>query len=132
VSRTPDPIDAHVGARLRLRRMMLGVSQENLAAGVGVTFQQIQKYEKGQNRVGASRLLQLSRALSAPVGYFFEGAPGATDDAGAPPPPDAASLLATPEAVKLATAFAQVADAATRRRIVDLVQALVNDTSSGK
>ncbi len=130
MSRSPDPIDAHVGARLRLRRMMLGVSQEKLAAQVGVTFQQIQKYEKGQNRIGASRLLQLSRALSAPVGYFFEGAPGSAADAATAP--DVASLLATPEAVQLATAFAQVADAATRRRIVDLVQALVSGAAPPK
>ena len=127
MSRSPDPIDIHVGARLRLRRMMLGVSQENLAARVGVTFQQVQKYEKGQNRVGASRLLQLSRALSAPVGYFFEGAPGGDD--GETPAVDPAALLATPEAVNLAVAFSRVADAGTRRKIVDLVQALVGEAT---
>lgn len=130
MSRSPDPIDAHVGARLRLRRMMLGVSQESLAAQVGVTFQQIQKYEKGQNRIGASRLFQLARALSAPVGYFFEGAPGAAAEAD--PAPNVAALLSTPESVQLATAFARVADAGTRRRIVDLVQALVSDAASPK
>ncbi len=132
MSRAPDPIDVHVGARLRLRRMMLGVSQENLAARIGVTFQQVQKYEKGQNRVGASRLLQLSRALQAPVGYFFEGAPGGDAEAPSAPLPDSASLLTSPEALQLAIAFSHVADAGARRKIVDLVKAMVSDAPPSK
>src|SRR5271165_2241955 len=72
----PNPIDIHVGSRVRLRRMMLGMSQEKLGENLGITFQQIQKYEKGTNRIGASRLQHIARVLSMPVSYFFEGAPG--------------------------------------------------------
>src|SRR5215212_6697792 len=72
----PNPIDIHVGSRVRLRRMMLGMSQERLGENLGITFQQIQKYEKGTNRIGASRLQHIARVLSMPVSYFFEGAPG--------------------------------------------------------
>jgi transcriptional regulator with XRE-family HTH domain len=72
----PNPIDVHVGSRVRLRRMMLGMSQEKLGENLGITFQQIQKYEKGTNRIGASRLQHIARVLSMPVSYFFEGAPG--------------------------------------------------------
>ena len=71
----PNPIDIHVGSRVRLRRMMLGMSQEKLGEGLGITFQQIQKYEKGTNRIGASRLQHISHILQVPVAFFFEGAP---------------------------------------------------------
>ena len=73
----PNPIDIHVGSRVRLRRMMLGMSQERLGESLGITFQQIQKYEKGTNRIGASRLQHIARVLSVPVSFFFEDAPGA-------------------------------------------------------
>src|SRR6185312_11085903 len=89
--REPNPIDRHVGARLRLRRMLMDMSQGELGSAIGVTFQQVQKYEKGSNRIGASRLQQISRTLAVPIGFFFEGAPlpldlVATSDQ-APPPP---------------------------------------------
>jgi len=71
----PNPIDIHVGSRVRLRRMMLGMSQEKLGESLGITFQQIQKYEKGTNRIGASRIQHISRVLSVPVSFFFDGAP---------------------------------------------------------
>lgn len=74
-----DPVDIHVGRRLRQRRALLGLSQDKLGRAVGLTFQQIQKYERGANRIGASRLLQLSRALAVPIAYFFEDAPGPAD-----------------------------------------------------
>src|SRR5882757_2050353 len=76
----PNPIDIHVGSRVRLRRMMLGMSQEKLGESLGITFQQIQKYEKGTNRIGASRLQHIARVLSVPVSFFFEDAPGAPSD----------------------------------------------------
>src|SRR5680860_5840 len=74
--RKPNPIDIHVGSRVRLRRTMSGMSQEKLGEGLGITFQQIQKYEKGTNRIGASRLQEIASLLSTPVSFFFEGAPG--------------------------------------------------------
>src|ERR1700756_2733344 len=73
--RRPNPIDIHVGSRVRFRRMLLGMSQEKLGEKLGLTFQQVQKYEKGINRIGASRLQQISRTLDVPPAYFFEGAP---------------------------------------------------------
>lgn len=76
--RGPDPTDVHVGSRVRMRRMMLGISQEKLGIPMGVTFQQVQKYEKGTNRISASRLQQIAHVLSVPVSFFFEGAPDAS------------------------------------------------------
>jgi transcriptional regulator with XRE-family HTH domain len=73
--KAPNPIDKHVGSRVRMRRMMLGMSQEKLGDALGLTFQQVQKYEKGTNRIGASRLQQISNILQVPVAFFFEGAP---------------------------------------------------------
>ena len=90
--KAPNPTDKHVGARVRMRRMMLGMSQEKLGDALGLTFQQVQKYEKGANRIGASRLQQISHILQVPVSFFFEGAPFApgqrrTDFARRPRPP---------------------------------------------
>jgi transcriptional regulator with XRE-family HTH domain len=129
VSRTPDPIDIHVAARLRMRRMMQGVSQEALAARIGVTFQQIQKYEKGQNRIGASRLFQLAEALSAPIGYFFEGLE--EGQSGVAPPVDDAVMasLTSPEGVQLHLAFAKIVRPSTRRRLIEFLQTLSEDRS---
>src|SRR6266542_6394650 len=76
--KAPNPIDKHVGSRVRMRRIMLAMSQEKLGAALGLTFQQVQKYEKGANRIGASRLQQLSQILQVPVEFFFEGAPNAS------------------------------------------------------
>src|SRR6187455_1914404 len=76
--KTPNPTDKHVGSRVRMRRMMLGMSQEKLGDALGLTFQQVQKYEKGTNRIGASRLQQISEVLQVPVSFFFEGVPNAT------------------------------------------------------
>src|SRR5690242_21949001 len=73
--KAPNPIDQHVGSRVRMRRMMLGMSQEKLGAALGLTFQQVQKYEKGTNRIGASRMAQISETLQVPVAFFYEGAP---------------------------------------------------------
>ena len=75
--KAPNPTDKHVGSRVRMRRMMLGMSQEKLGDALGLTFQQVQKYEKGTNRIGASRLQQISHILQVPVSFFFEGAPSA-------------------------------------------------------
>src|ERR1700687_6073491 len=88
--KTPNPIDKHVGSRVRMRRMMLSMSQEKLGDALGLTFQQVQKYEKGTNRMGASRLQHIAHILQVPVTFFFEGAPlqpGQPKGAGAAPSP---------------------------------------------
>jgi transcriptional regulator with XRE-family HTH domain len=126
--KAPNPVDMHVGSRVRMRRMMLGISQEKLANALGLCSQQVQKYEKGSNRIGASRLEHISRFLQVPVAYFFEGAPDAS--AVATSEEDARSLAvmndfaSSPEGLRLVQSFAQIDDADVRRRIVDLVQAI--------
>ena len=123
--KSPNPTDVYVGHRIRSRRMMLGVSQENLAYAIGLSFQQVQKYEKGENRVGSSRIAQIAEALKVPVSFFFDGGPeaiGATSTVEAAPD-YAASFLATSEGVKLARAFTAITDQKLRRAIVGLVEA---------
>ena len=121
-------IDAYVGARLRMRRVMLGMSQSALGKHLGVTFQQIQKYEKGANRISASRLQQTARVLEVSPSYFFEGAPAQQANAGGLPEDSQQSyvvdFLATAEGVHLNRAFLRIADPKVRRRIVDLVVSL--------
>src|SRR5258705_13483963 len=99
--KAPNPIDKHVGSRVRMRRMMLGMSQEKLGDALSLTFQQVQKYEKGANRIGASRLQQISNILQVPVSFFFEGAPQAPGHVAgglsdAPAPGSVAAFLAAP------------------------------------
>lgn len=126
--KAPNPIDRHVGARVRMRRMMLSMSQERLGEQLGLTFQQVQKYEKGTNRIGASRLQQISTILAVPVAFFFEGAPSME---GAPAgmaesasPAYISDFLATSDGLQLTKAFMRVKDPKVRRRIVDLVEAM--------
>lgn len=122
-----DPVDIHVGRRLRQRRALLGLSQDKLGRAVGLTFQQIQKYERGANRVGASRLLQLSRELAVPIAYFFEGAPGVTDKPARGGAKGDGKMKAGPKGVAkggLAKDEAAAArDPFTRRETLDLVRA---------
>ena len=121
----PNPIDKHVGSRVRMRRMMLGMSQSTLADGLDLTFQQVQKYEKGTNRISASRLLHISQILQLPVTFFFEGTPGqskAKDDA--PSPAYVTDFLATRNGLALTKAFMKIKDAKLRRNIVNLVEEL--------
>jgi transcriptional regulator with XRE-family HTH domain len=125
--KAPNPVDKHVGARVRMRRMMLGMSQEKLGNSLGLTFQQVQKYEKGTNRIGASRLQQISHILQVPVAFFFEGAPtvGMVRTEGmseAPSPAYVSDFLATSDGLALTKAFMRIADSKLRRRIVDLVE----------
>lgn len=131
----PNPIDVHVGSRVRLRRTMLGMSQEKLGEALGITFQQIQKYEKGTNRVGASRLQNISTILNVPVSFFFEDAPA--DVSGAQPGMAEASssnyvvdFLSSSEGLQLNRAFVKIADPKVRRKIVDLVKALAADSDA--
>jgi transcriptional regulator with XRE-family HTH domain len=131
--KAPNPIDKHVGSRVRMRRMMLGMSQEKLGDALALTFQQVQKYEKGTNRIGASRLQQISHILQVPVAFFFEGAPhlveGMVTDAmeTAPSPSYVSDFLATSDGLSLTKAFMRIPDAKLRRRIVDLVQQIAGE-----
>jgi transcriptional regulator with XRE-family HTH domain len=127
----PNPIDIHVGSRIRLRRNMMGMSQEKLGESLGITFQQIQKYEKGTNRVGASRLQSIASILGVPVAFFFEGAPGQgpagsglSEEAGSVYTPDFTTSV---EGLQLNRAFVRISDPKVRRKIIDLVRALGND-----
>jgi transcriptional regulator with XRE-family HTH domain len=130
--KAPNPTDKHVGARVRMRRMMLGMSQEKLGDALGLTFQQVQKYEKGANRIGASRLQQISQILQVPVSFFFEGAPSALGHATAgmaeaPSPAYVSDFLATSDGLALTKAFMRIKNAKLRRRIVDLVEQISED-----
>jgi transcriptional regulator with XRE-family HTH domain len=132
--KAPNPIDKHVGSRVRMRRMMLSMSQEKLGDALGLTFQQVQKYEKGTNRIGASRLQQISHILQVPVSFFFEGAPttpGATGlTAGmseAPSPAYVADFLATSDGLSLTKSFMRIKNSKLRRRIVDLVEQIAGE-----
>ncbi|GAA0596108.1 helix-turn-helix domain-containing protein [Paenochrobactrum glaciei] len=127
----PNPIDIHVGSRIRLRRNMLGFSQEKLGESLGITFQQIQKYEKGTNRVGASRLQAISSILNVPVSFFFEDAPGSeTQAAGFAEDNDSTYIvdfMNSNEGVQLTRAFTKITDPKIRRKIIDLVKTLDPD-----
>lgn len=131
-SRKPNPIDAHVGARVRLRRMLLGMSQEKLGEHLGLTFQQVQKYEKGVNRIGASRLFDLSRVLGVPVQFFYDEAPAesvhqaalASGFAERPAESYVVDFLSTREGLELNKAFVKISDPRVRRSIVELVRSL--------
>ena len=127
----PNPIDIHVGSRVRLRRTMLGMSQEKLGEHLGITFQQIQKYEKGANRIGASRLQQIARVLNTPVAFFFEDAPGqqppAAGFAETESPDYVVDFLSSSEGLQLNRAFVKIKDAKVRRKIVEMVRALADE-----
>jgi len=124
-AKTPNPVDVHVGGRVRMRRIEVDMSQQVLGSHLGLTFRQIQKYEKGMNRIGASRLQHLASILQVPVPFFFEGLPAADE-----PKSHAASLphsavfefLATNDGVRLARAFTRIPDAKLRRSIVDVTE----------
>jgi transcriptional regulator with XRE-family HTH domain len=119
----PNAIDKHVGSRLRMRRMMLGMSQEKLGEAFVLTFQQVQKYEKGTNRMGASRLQHAAEILDVSVPFFFEGAPGQQAMDGTPPSPSYVNeFISSEDGLKLISAFMRIARPAVRRRIVQLVQ----------
>ncbi len=138
--RKPNPVDIHVGSRVRYRRMIIGMSQEKLGEKMNLTFQQIQKYEKGTNRVGASRLFQLSKILDVPVGYFFEDAfPNAAAShavhGGLHEPAQEGFLLdflSSREGLDLNRAFAKIQDPKVRRRVIDLVRALSEEKAEAK
>ncbi|HBK90273.1 MAG TPA: transcriptional regulator [Parvularcula sp.] len=131
------PIDIHVGGRVRLRRTMLGMSQDKLAESLGLTFQQIQKYEKGVNRIGASRVFEISRILGVPIQFFYDDynadtgmsygfAESEADDGAA-----MMGLLNTPEGVQLCKHFASITDPKIRKRVLELVKSLSDEGGAG-
>jgi len=128
VNKIPDPIDRHVGSRVRMQRVLMKMSQEKLGGALGLTFQQVQKYEKGTNRIGASRLQQISKTLNVPPSFFFEGAPVSSgeptqglQEAGSQFVVD---FLGTAEGLHLNRSFARIRDPKVRKRIVELVAAV--------
>lgn len=130
----PNPIDRHVGARVRMRRMMLGMSQEKLGKAIGLTFQQVQKYEKGTNRIGSSRLVQIGSILQVQVEFFFDGAPrppgypGIGKTAALPPQPAYISdFLSSTDGLNMTKAFTSVKSPKLRRSIADLVEIIASE-----
>ena len=135
-SRGPNPVDLHVGARIRMRRRMQGVSQEKLADALGLTFQQVQKYERGVNRVGASRLFDLSRVLDVPISFFFDDMPDSLASTLGPPlsrratgfteTPDGFGddTLSRRETLELVRAYYRITDPAVRKRVFDLIKSM--------
>lgn len=132
VKKNPNPIDVHVGSRVRMRRMLVGLSQEKLGERLGLTFQQVQKYEKGSNRVSASRLYQMAQILGVPVQFFFEDLPeqakGTFGSAGGfsetSQEPMIMDFLSSSEGLQLNKAFSEISDPSIRRKFVDLVKAV--------
>jgi len=124
-----NPVDAQVGNRVRLRRMLIGMSQEKLGEMLGLTFQQVQKYEKGVNRIGAGRLFHIAQILSVPIDYFYEGvvdqlpapAKGFAEDAARPP---VMEFLSSGEGLQLSLAFMRITDPKVRKRVLELVKSL--------
>ena len=134
----PSSVDAHVGSRVRLRRMLIGMSQEKLGELLGLTFQQVQKYEKGANRIGASRLFDISSILGVPVSYFFddlpstdpafrkrEGGAAATTDVDAGP--YMMEFVSSAEGFQLVRAFTKITDPRVRKRMLELVKSLTGE-----
>ena len=133
IKKKPNPIDIHVGSRVRLRRTMMGQSQEKLGEALGITFQQVQKYEKGTNRIGASRLQRISEVLGVPVSFFFEDAPSTGAPLAGMREPESGDyvvdFLSTSEGLQLNKAFVKIADPKVRRRVVELVRSLAEEPS---
>jgi transcriptional regulator with XRE-family HTH domain len=133
--RGPLAVDMHVGARVRMRRKFLGISQQALAAQLGITFQQVQKYERGANRVSASKLYEIARALEAPVSFFFEGLAETSAPRRAPQRVEAleqsiGGFLQSEEGLELASAFARLAPGRLRRQVLDLVRAIAEEDTN--
>jgi transcriptional regulator with XRE-family HTH domain len=125
-----NPIDGQVGNRVRLRRMLIGMSQERLGELLGLTFQQVQKYEKGVNRIGAGRLFEVSRILGVPIDYFYEGvvpqtANGLSENDEASPP--VMEFVSSGEGLQLSLAFMKIRDPKLRKRVLDLVKQMAED-----
>ena len=127
-SKRPDPIDIQVGHRIRIQRVARGMSQSALADQIGVTFQQVQKYEKGANRVGASRLNQIANVLGVSLPSLFDGAPTATEDESGHSP---RYLLSKPHSLRLLQGFEKIGNEGTRLALLQLVECLSQDAAHG-
>jgi transcriptional regulator with XRE-family HTH domain len=133
LKKSPNPIDKHVGSRVRMRRVLIGMSQEKLGGALGLTFQQVQKYEKGTNRIGASRLQQIAGILSVPPAFFFEDMPategGTSGETGFAEDSSGfvVDFLSTAEGLLLNKAFVRIKEARVRKKIIDLVTALAEE-----
>ena len=128
--RSPNPVDIHVGSRVRLRRQVMKMSQEKLGDQLGVTFQQVQKYERGANRVGASRLYRMSQVLDVPVSFFFEGISDdlpIDDFKEGDQLPIVYEFINSTDGVNLAKAVSQIKNKAVRRKILELARSLAKD-----
>ncbi len=126
-AKSANSTDAYVGSKVRLRRKMLGMSQEKLGEQLGITFQQVQKYEKGSNRIGASRLQTISQILEVPIGYFFPQEPAAVGGMGESSQSDYISdFMMSSEGIELNRAFAQIKDPKLRRKVIDLVRTMAS------
>ena len=128
-----NPIDVQVGNRVRIRRMLIGMSQERLGDLLGLTFQQVQKYEKGANRIGAGRLFEVARILNVPIDFFYEGVenrlagqPGMAEPESAPP---VMAFVSSGEGLQLSLAFMKIKDPKVRKRVLDLVKSLAEEES---
>jgi transcriptional regulator with XRE-family HTH domain len=138
----PNPIDVHVGSRVRLRRTLLGMSQEKLGEALGLTFQQVQKYERGANRIGSGRLFHLSKVLDVPVSFFFDDLP--EGQGGVAPPANLSGMSDTPvesfeaeamsrrETLELVRAYYRITDAAVRKRVFELVKSIAGPSPDRK
>lgn len=130
--RSANPVDVHVGSRVRLRRQVMKMSQEKLGDQLGVTFQQVQKYERGSNRVGASRLWKMSRVLDVPVGFFFDGLGeegSVTEFSANDQLPIVYDFIRSTDGVSLAKAVSQIKNKAVRRQILELARSLAKDSN---
>jgi transcriptional regulator with XRE-family HTH domain len=132
--RRPNPVDLHVGGRVRMRRKLLGVSQEQLADSLGLTFQQVQKYERGANRVSASKLYEIARTLQVPVSFFFDGLADPMDgsdgdEIGQQAERIVQEFLTTPEGLELAEVFPKIGRGRVRRQVLDLVRAMAEEAA---
>jgi transcriptional regulator with XRE-family HTH domain len=131
LDRSPNPIDRHVGLRIRLRRRELGVSQERLADSIGLTFQQVQKYERAANRVSASKLWEVARALGTSVTYFYDGlSEPVADPSGGEDDDTVQAFLLTPEGMEMAALFPQIRRSRVRRRLLELVRAMAEEEAA--
>ena len=124
MKKLPNSIDVHVGARIRLRRRTIGMSQETLADGLGITFQQVQKYEKGMNRVGASRLQNIAEILNVPIPYFFEESPGMLGESADTAANELNEFMSSKEGLALASAFLAIEDKRVRQNVLNLLRSL--------
>jgi transcriptional regulator with XRE-family HTH domain len=130
MTKKANPIDGQVGNRVRIRRMLIGMSQEKLGDLLGLTFQQVQKYEKGINRIGAGRLFEIARILDVPIDFFYDGVGPPSDGVGEARAP-VMEFVSSTEGLQLSLAFMKIRDPKVRKRVLDLVKSLAEEEEAG-